>query len=464
MDEERNIGEERNDNWEGNSNGEINFTGETNIDEEHSPKKFHVGTFLLGMVAGAFLSTCVFGISYALVQSNSSSSSYSMVSYKQEDAGDESDTDTDTSSEDEEKYDSVVNEDTIAKLELLEKTIDTYYIDSDSVSIDTLADGMYEGMLDSLGDVYSVYYTKEEFESLMQSTNGIYYGIGAYISTDDNTGLPVIAGVMEGSPAQEAGLMEGDICYKVDGESTESMELDEFVSKVKGEEHTTVVLTIIREGESDYLEIEVERRKIESPTVNYEMKEGNIGYIQITEFDTVTSDQFTEALVTLKEQGMKGLIIDLRSNPGGNLDTVCEIASQLLPEGTIVYTVEKDGTRTDYNCDGANEFDLPMVVLVNGYSASASEILAGAIKDYGIGTLVGTTTFGKGIVQRIIPFSDGTAVKLTVSKYYTPSGVNIHGTGIDPDVEIEYDFEAAAEGTDNQLEKALEIIKEGIDG
>lgn len=464
MDEERNIGEERNDNWEGNSNGEINFTGETNIDEEHSPKKFHVGTFLLGMVAGAFLSTCVFGISYALVQSNSSSSSYSMVSYKQEDAGDESDTDTDTSSEDEEKYDSVVNEDTIAKLELLEKTIDTYYIDSDSVSIDTLADGMYEGMLDSLGDVYSVYYTKEEFESLMQSTNGIYYGIGAYISTDDNTGLPVIAGVMEGSPAQEAGLMEGDICYKVDGESTESMELDEFVSKVKGEEHTTVVLTIIREGESDYLEIEVERRKIESPTVNYEMKEGNIGYIQITEFDTVTSDQFTEALVTLKEQGMKGLIIDLRSNPGGNLDTVCEIASQLLPEGTIVYTVEKDGTRTDYNCDGANEFDLPMVVLVNGYSASASEILAGAIKDYGIGTLVGTTTFGKGIVQRIIPFSDGTAVKLTVSKYYTPSGVNIHGTGIDPDVEIEYDSEAAAEGTDNQLEKALEIIKEGIDG
>lgn len=464
MDEERNIGEERNDNWEGNSNGEINFTGETNIDEEYTQKKFHVGTFLLGMVAGAFLSTCVFGISYALVQSNSSSSSYSMVSYKQEDAGDESDTDTDTSSEDEEKYDSVVNEDTIAKLELLEKTIDTYYIDSDSVSIDTLADGMYEGMLDSLGDVYSVYYTKEEFESLMQSTNGIYYGIGAYISTDDNTGLPVIAGVMEGSPAQEAGLMEGDICYKVDGESTESMELDEFVSKVKGEEHTTVVLTIIREGESDYLEIEVERRKIESPTVNYEMKEGNIGYIQITEFDTVTSDQFTEALVTLKEQGMKGLIIDLRSNPGGNLDTVCEIASQLLPEGTIVYTVEKDGTRTDYNCDGANEFDLPMVVLVNGYSASASEILAGAIKDYGIGTLVGTTTFGKGIVQRIIPFSDGTAVKLTVSKYYTPSGVNIHGTGIDPDVEIEYDSEAAAEGTDNQLEKALEIIKEGIDG
>ena len=464
MDEERNIGEERNDNWEGNSNGEINFTGETNIDEEYTQKKFHVGTFLLGMVAGAFLSTCVFGISYALVQSNSSSSSYSMVSYKQEDAGDESDTDTDTSSEDEEKYDSVVNEDTIAKLELLEKTIDTYYIDSDSVSIDTLADGMYEGMLDSLGDVYSVYYTKEEFESLMQSTNGIYYGIGAYISTDDNTGLPVIAGVMEGSPAQEAGLMEGDICYKVDGESTESMELDEFVSKVKGEEHTTVVLTIIREGESDYLEIEVERRKIESPTVNYEMKEGNVGYIQITEFDTVTSDQFTEALVTLKEQGMKGLIIDLRSNPGGNLDTVCEIASQLLPEGTIVYTVEKDGTRTDYNCDGANEFDLPMVVLVNGYSASASEILAGAIKDYGIGTLVGTTTFGKGIVQRIIPFSDGTAVKLTVSKYYTPSGVNIHGTGIDPDVEIEYDSEAAAEGTDNQLEKALEIIKEGIDG
>lgn len=424
---------------------------------DDNKNKFKWGTFFLGVVAGAFLSTCVFGISYSLVRSSSAS----VISIKTSSASEELSEDADTSGD---EYDSVVNEETIEKLQLLEKTIDQYYIDSDLVTTQTLADGMYEGMLDSLGDVYSVYYTQEELDALYEDTQGIYYGIGAYIGTDATTNLPVISGVIDGSPAQEAGLMQGDICYKVDGELTEGMDLEEFVSKVKGQEYTTVVLTIIREGESDYLDVEVERRQIETPTVNYAMKDGNIGYIQITEFDTVTSDQFTDALVTLKEQGMEGLVIDLRSNPGGNLDTVCEIANQILPKGTIVYTIDKDGTRTDYDCDGENELDIPLVVLVNGYSASASEILAGAIKDYGMGTLVGTTTFGKGIVQRIIPFSDGTAVKLTVSKYYTPSGVNIHGTGIDPDVEIEYDLDAAQEGIDNQLEKALELVGKEIDG
>ncbi len=427
-------------------------------------KKFNWGTFFLGVVAGAFLSTVVFSVSFALVKQESAP--YTVTTTKVDNNDSKSAKEDDTEEQDEDsktdEYESVVNDETMAKLQLLEQTIDEYYIDSENVSTKTLTDGMYEGMLDSLGDVYSVYYTEEELTALMEDTNGIYYGIGAYISTDDTTGLPVIAGVMDGSPAQEAGLKEGDVCYKVDGKLTESMTLEEFIRNVKGEEHTKVLLTIVREGESDYLEIEVERRQIQTPTVKYEMKEGNIGYIQITEFDTVTSDQFTEALVTLKEQGMKGLVIDLRSNPGGNLDTVCEIASQLLPEGTIVYTVDKDGNRVDYNCDGKNQFDMPMVVLVNGYSASASEILAGAIKDYEMGTLVGTTTYGKGIVQRIIPFSDGTAVKLTVSKYYTPNGINIHGTGIDPDVEIEYDPEAAENGVDNQLDKALEIIAEEI--
>ncbi len=427
-------------------------------------KKFNWGTFFLGVVAGAFLSTVVFSVSFALVKHESAP--YTVTTTKVDNNDSKSAKEDDTEEQDEDsktdEYESVVNDETMAKLQLLEQTIDEYYIDSENVSTKTLTDGMYEGMLDSLGDVYSVYYTEEELTALMEDTNGIYYGIGAYISTDDTTGLPVIAGVMDGSPAQEAGLKEGDVCYQVDGKLTESMTLEEFIRNVKGEEHTKVLLTIVREGESDYLEIEVERRQIQTPTVKYEMKEGNIGYIQITEFDTVTSDQFTEALVTLKEQGMKGLVIDLRSNPGGNLDTVCEIASQLLPEGTIVYTVDKDGNRVDYNCDGKNQFDMPMVVLVNGYSASASEILAGAIKDYEMGTLVGTTTYGKGIVQRIIPFSDGTAVKLTVSKYYTPNGINIHGTGIDPDVEIEYDPEAAENGVDNQLDKALEIIAEEI--
>jgi len=190
----------------------------------------------------------------------------------------------------------------------------------------------------------------------------------------------------------------------------------------------------------------------------------NIGYLQITEFDDVTPDQFAEGMAELREKDMQGLIIDLRSNPGGSLQAVCEIARQLLPKGLIVYTVDRDGNRDDYTCDGEHEIDIPVVVLVNQYSASASEILSGAIKDYKIGTLVGTTTFGKGIVQRIFDLKDGTAVKLTVSDYYTPNGNNIHGIGIEPDVEIEFDADAYAEDkTDNQLEKGIEVMEKLLD-
>jgi carboxyl-terminal processing protease len=220
----------------------------------------------------------------------------------------------------------------------------------------------------------------------------------------------------------------------------------------------------LRDGEADPIDISVERRKIESPTVQYEMYDDGVAYIQITEFDLVTSSQFEEAYSQVKSAGMKGLIIDLRSNPGGNLSTVCEIARQILPKGLIVYTEDKYGKREEYTCDGKNEIQVPLVVLTNGYSASASEILAGAVKDYGIGKLVGTTTFGKGIVQKVINLNDGTAVKLTVSSYYTPSGNNIHGIGIEPDVEVEFDADAYKDGVDNQLEKAKEVLAEMING
>ena len=239
------------------------------------------------------------------------------------------------------------------------------------------------------------------------------------------------------------------------------MELTEVVAMIKGEEGSTVHLTLVRDGE--YMEKDVVRRQIESPTVNYEMYEGQMGYIQITEFDDVTADQFAEALAVLKEQGMKGMILDLRSNPGGNLDTVVDIASMLLPEGLIVYTEDRNGNRREYNCDGTREFKLPMVVLINGYSASASEILAGSIQDYGIGTLLGTTTYGKGIVQQVVSLKDGSAVKLTVSSYYTPNGRNIHGIGIEPDEVCEFDGEAyydAEVKVDNQLERAKELLAE----
>lgn len=356
---------------------------------------------------------------------------------------------------------SIVTQKTTIKMAYIEKLIkDNYYKDIDRA---TLEDGVYRGMLDSLDDPYSVYYNREELEEVREQGEGIYYGIGAYIALDPKTELAIISGVMSGTPAEESGLETDDIIFKVDGVETTGMSTSEVVALIKGPEHTKVVITVVREGESDFLDIEVERRKIESPTVNYEMKEDNIGYIQITEFDDVTTDQFTEAMAVLKGQGMKGLVIDLRSNGGGNLSTCVDIASQLLPEGIIVYTEDKFGKREEFFSDGKREFDKPLVVLVNGYSASASEILTGAIKDYGIGKIMGTTTYGKGIVQSIMPLSDGSAVKMTISRYFTPKGKNIHGVGIDPDIEVEYDSDAyKKDKTDNQLNAAMDEIRKEL--
>ena len=356
---------------------------------------------------------------------------------------------------------SVANAQTMNKLQVLEDTIDRYYLES--VDEQTLEKGVYDGLVEALGDPYSTYYSSEELKELQDKTEGIYYGIGAYVGIDADTSLPRLTGIIEGTPAQESGLRAGDLLYKVDGEEVQGLELTQVVSKIKGEEGTSVHLTIIREGATDYLEVDVVRRKVESPTVNQKMLDGGIGYIQITEFDTVTLDQFTEALAVCRGSGMKGLILDLRGNPGGNLNTVCDIAREILPKGLIVYTEDKDGKRSEYTCDGTKEMKEPLVVLVDSGSASASEILAGAVKDYGIGTLVGTTTFGKGIVQRIISLSDGSSVKLTVSNYYTPNGNNIHKIGIEPDIEEKFDSEAYYnDGVDNQLNKAIEIMNEKL--
>lgn len=398
------------------------------------------GNFVLGLVVGIASTALIIGCVFAFTRVYEMVGSGNVVEKK--------------------INDSVVNEDTEEKLAAIEDVIEEYYYQDADIDVDAMTEGMYAGMVNSLGDPYSVYYTEEEWDDLMQETEGVYYGIGAYLMIDPNTGLGKISGVIDNTPAQEAGLRADDLLYLVDGVSTMGMELSEIVAMVKGEEGTTVHLTIYREGESDYLEIDVERRKIESPTVSYEMLEDNIGYIQITEFDEVTTDQFIEALAVIKGSDARGLILDLRGNPGGSLSVVVDIAREILPKGLIVYTEDKYGQRDEYTCDGRNELDMPLVVLVNGNSASASEILAGAIKDYKKGTLLGTTTFGKGIVQRVLPLTDGTALKLTISAYYTPNGNNIHGVGIEPDVVCEFDSDAYYEdGIDNQLDAAVEEIK-----
>lgn len=351
---------------------------------------------------------------------------------------------------------SITDQSVINKMSIVENIVrKNYWQDIDE---ETLEQGVYRGILDSLDDPYSVYYTAEELEKLREETQGIYYGIGAYISQNTDIGYAQISKVIKNTPAEESGLMQDDIIYKVNDEDMQGKDSNYVVSRIKGDEHTFVKITVIRENEKDPIDFDVERRKIETPTVEYTMYEDNMAYIQISEFDIVTTSQFENAYEQAKKDGMKGLIIDLRSNPGGNLSTVCEIARMILPKGLIVYTEDKYGKREEYTCDGSHQIDVPLVVLTNGHSASASEILAGAIKDYKIGKLVGTTTFGKGIVQSVLSLSDGSAVKLTVSSYFTPNGNNIHEIGIEPDVEVEFDSEQYKNGVDNQLERGKEVL------
>lgn len=357
---------------------------------------------------------------------------------------------------------SAIDSSLIKKLQTLEGVIDELFYLGE-VTDEELKNGIYKGMLQALGDPYSEYYSEQELTDLLQQTEGVYFGIGAYISLDEITGFPKISGTISGAPAEEADLRANDLIYEVDGVSAYGLTLTEVVSRIKGPENTNVVLTIAREGAADYLKITVRRAKVEAQTVEYQKLEDGMSYIQVTEFDDVTVKQFENALKQARDDRMKGLILDLRANPGGSVSAVVDMCRMILPKGMIVYTEDKNGHREEYKCDGTHKLDVPLVVLVDMNSASASEIMAGAIKDYGIGKLVGTTTFGKGIVQQIKPFLDGSAVKITISAYYTPKGHNIHGIGIEPDVVCEFDGEAyygSEDHPDNQLEKAKEVLKE----
>lgn len=350
----------------------------------------------------------------------------------------------------------IITKEVAKKAESIQKVIDAYYLEEENV--EDVKEGVYKGMVDALGDPYSVYFTKEEYDAFKESYTGEYCGIGASLLQDADTGIITIVKAFDGSPAKEAGMMTDDILYKVNGEEVTGQDLTEVVSKVKGLENTTVEITILRDSKE--IEMEVTRKTISIPTVESKMLENNIGYILISEFDEVTTSQYAEAYNSLQSQGMNSLIVDLRNNPGGGLSVVAEILDTILPEGMIVYHEDKNGYREEYKSDEEHKIDIPMAVLVNGNSASASEIFAGAVKDYGIGTLIGTKTFGKGVVQQMIDLGDGSAMKVTISKYYTPSGVCIHGTGIEPDIELEFDSEAyKKDETDNQLQKAIEVLK-----
>jgi carboxyl-terminal processing protease len=347
----------------------------------------------------------------------------------------------------------VLDSETKEKIEVLDRYIDNYYLfDYDEKDME---EGIYKGMLSGLGDVYTCYYTPEEYASFLESSNGSYSGIGATLTQDPDTGIITVVNTFKGSPAEDAGLQPDDILYKVEGEEVTGEDLSLVVLDLKGEEGTEVSFSILRGTE--IIDLTVTRRSIEIETVSYELLDNGIGYIAIAEFDDVTDEQFMTAFSDLKDQGMENLIIDLRNNGGGLVDVTCNILDELLPEGLIVYTEDKNGNRQEETSDAEHYFDGKMAVLVNGNSASASEIFAGAIKDYGVGTLIGTQTFGKGIVQSLIPLGDGSAIKVTVSRYYTPAGNNIHEVGITPDIILEPDTESEE---DNQLQKAIEILSE----
>ncbi len=352
----------------------------------------------------------------------------------------------------------------IQKINLLEQYIDTYYLNgTEEVE---MSEGIYKGLLDSLGDPYSVYYTEEEYADLLEKTTGTYCGIGAVVSQNMDTGIITIVEPYEESPAAEAGILPGDIIYKVEGEEVTGKDLTQVVSVMKGEEGTDVDITVLRG--TKYIDVTITRRQIEIETIDYEMLDNSIGYIEVSSFDGVTDEQFREALEDLEKQGQKGLIIDLRGNGGGRLDTVINMLDRMLPEGVVVSTKTRDGSGDTYESTAEEQFNKPLVVLINANSASASEVFAGAIQDYGTGKLVGTTSFGKGIVQTVFTLDDGSALKLTTSEYFTPAGRNIHGDGLTPDVEVELDEELLTKLTvekneDNQLQAAIEEIKKELD-
>ncbi len=334
---------------------------------------------------------------------------------------------------------------------------------------DELVLGAIRGMMSAVGDQYTFYYTADEMTAANEEFGGVYHGVGMLVQLTDDGAIEV-ARVYEDSPAEAAGVRMGDRIVAVDGVevSGESAQtLNEAIDRIQGEDGTTVVLSVQRDGE--ILDLEVMRAEVSISYVEYQIINGDIGYINISQFSGNDVEGFQEAMSALQAAEVSGVIIDIRNNPGGLLTDVVEIADALLPEGLIAYVEDGHGNRTEYTSD-ADYWDVPLVVMVNGMSASASELLSAAIQDYGRGTIVGTTTYGKGIVQTLITFAeDGAGMQLTTASYYSPSGRSIHENGVEPDVTVELsedcDLTVPSPNleNDNQLAAALEALQARID-
>ena len=340
------------------------------------------------------------------------------------------------------------------KLNAIDSVLESFYFGY--VDDETAKDNIYKAYLSSYGDKYTMYYTADEYKALKESTNGKFYGIGAVCQLSGEGGV-LIVDVYDNGAGYQAGLRSGDRVVNVDGRDITDMELSSAVALIKGDKGTSVTLEVIRGTER--LTFSAVRDAVEAKTVSYTLLDNNIGYLSISQFEEVTTKQFKAAVEDLQSQGMKGLVIDIRNNPGGLLDTVVGMLKYMLPDGLIVYTEDKQGNRKEYKGQDNDEFNLPLAVIVNGNSASASEIFAGAIQDYGKGTIIGTQTYGKGIVQTVKPLTDGSAIKFTIAKYFTPKGQDIHGKGVTPDIVVEYGTDA---DVDTQLDAAIKNVEAQI--
>ena len=367
--------------------------------------------------------------------------------------------DEDTVTISREEYESLLR---FEKLDVLMQLVDMYYYED--VDEDEMLESAALGLIAGIGDVYSTYYTKEDMEAFNEETEGEYAGIGCQLLADPSDQMITVTRVFKGSPAEEAGMRAGDKIVYVDDVYYSAYEMDDAVNVMRGEPGGEVKVTVLRDLET--IDFDITREIVNINYVEYEILDGDIGYVMVYDFLGDAYEGFEEAINAFRSANVSGMIIDLRNNGGGLVDACVDMADLILPEGVVVTMRDRNDQEEVYRIDNAY-FDVPMVLLVNEYSASASEILAGAVRDYGAGTLLGTKTFGKGVVQSALEFTDGSGIKLTTARYYTPSGECIHGVGIEPDITLELDEDAATiyginnlpHEQDNQLQAAIKVLR-----